>query len=266
MEEIYRHIEPTVINVRPGKNSDGLQATIIEKLSADHGYVNLDVTDLTSAEMERNTVIGQEFIKIVKADKNIPANMIVRMLNKIVYCGQRSLDKFILCNFPEQIDQVKEFEASCSKIAAIVYPTNNGPTVEISNKELPMFTIESLFQKEFRLKTMNEWSFQLFNEKLGNKIEFGLLVGKSLSGKSVVAKLLSENNGYTIIEMAKISEEAKSRLGTEEEPFEGDVPISEVEADIVALINEAKNSGKRTKFVFDGYIHSTEEAFLTFIE
>jgi ABC-type oligopeptide transport system ATPase subunit len=37
---------------------------------------------------------------------------------------------------------------------------------------------------------MSEWDFSIFNEKLGNKIEFGVLIGKSLSGKSVVAKLL----------------------------------------------------------------------------
>jgi len=55
------------------------------------------------------------------------------------------MTKFILSNFPEQIDQVKEFETNCSKIAAIIYPTNSGPTVEISNKELSLFNIESLF-------------------------------------------------------------------------------------------------------------------------
>jgi len=87
MEEIYRHIEPTVINIRPGKNSDGLQGTITQQLAAEHGFVDLDVTELTSSEMARNTLIGQEFVKLVKADKNIPANMIVRMLNRIIYSG-----------------------------------------------------------------------------------------------------------------------------------------------------------------------------------
>jgi adenylate kinase family enzyme len=144
MEEVYRHIEPSVINVRSGKN-EGLQEEIIKNLSTNHGYVNLDVTQLTSYEMERKTAIGQEFIKIVKSDKNIPANLKVKMLNKIIYSGQVSLNKFILTNFPEQIDQAKEFELNCSKIAAIIYPTNQGPTVEISNKELSMFNIDSLF-------------------------------------------------------------------------------------------------------------------------
>jgi len=113
---------------------------------------------------------------------------------------------------------------------------------------------------------MNEWSFQIFNEKLGNKIEYGLLSGKPFSGKSTVAKLLADTQGYTVVDMEKISEAARARLGTEDEPFEGDVPIAEVEADVAALINAGQSSGKRVKFVFDGYLHTSEEAFLKFIE
>ena len=86
MEEVYRHIEPSVINVRSGKNEE-LQKDIVKALSSSHGYVNLDVTELQSCEMERKTAIGEEFIKILKADKNIPANMKVKMLNKIIYSG-----------------------------------------------------------------------------------------------------------------------------------------------------------------------------------
>ena len=76
---------------------------------------------------------------------------------------------------------------------------------------------------------MSEWSFQLFNEKLGNKCEYGVLIGKSLTGKSLVANFLAKNQGYTIIDMGKITETVRGALGSEEEPFEGDVPIAEVE-------------------------------------
>ena len=216
--------------------------------------------------MERGTNIGNEFIKIVKQDKNIPANMVVRMLNKIIYSGQATLNKFILTNFPQQIDQVKEFEAGCSKIAAIIYPTTNSATVDIPQKELSLFNIESLFQKEFRLKTMSEWSFQLFNEKLGNKVEFGVLVGKSLSGKSEAAKCLATNQGYKIIDMNAVSAACKAKMGTEEEPFEGEVPIAQVEKQICANIEAARASGDRCKFVFDSYTHSNEEQFINFVD
>jgi len=39
--------------------------------------------------------------------------------------------------------------------------------------------------------------------------------------------------------MAKVAETVKASLGTEEEPFEGDVPMADVEKNIVATINAA---------------------------
>jgi len=113
---------------------------------------------------------------------------------------------------------------------------------------------------------MSEWNFQLFNEKLGNKIEFGVLIGKSLSGKSEVAKLLQNTQSYTCIDMKAIADGVKAGLGSEEEPFEGEVPIADVEKAVTEKIKTCQASGKRCKFVFDGFTHSTDEAFFTFIE
>jgi dephospho-CoA kinase len=83
---------------------------------------------------------------------------------------------------------------------------------------------------------MSEWNFQLFNEKLGNKIEFGVLIGKSLSGKSVVAKLLQDTQSYTILDMKQIADGVKAGLGSEEEPFEGEVPVADVEKAVTEKI------------------------------
>jgi hypothetical protein len=158
--------------------------------------------------------------------------MVVRMLNRIIYCGQKKLNKFILCNFPESLDDVKEFESSCAKISAIIYPTGSTSTVEISHAEMNKYNIESLFQKHFKLKTMNEWSFELFDEKLGNKVEFGLVSGRSMSGKSESCKILEKSHGFHVLDMNRIEEKCKNALGTEEEPFEGEVPLEEIEKSI----------------------------------
>jgi len=66
--------------------------------------------------------------------------------------------------------------------------------------------------------------------------------------------------------MGKITDACKAKMGTEEEPFEGEVPMAEVEKSIVATIDEAKGSGQRAKFVFDGYTHKTEQEFFAFTE
>ena len=106
----------------------------------------------------------------------------------------------------------------------------------------------------------------MFNEKLGNKIEYGVIVGKSFSGKSTLCKMLAQHQGFTVIDMKDIAEKLRAKLGTEDGPFEGEVPVAEVEKEIVAVIASSKGAATKAKFVFDGYTHKTEEAFLSFTE
>jgi len=44
------------------------------------------------------------------SNRIIPAEMIVRMLRKIIYSGDVSKKNFILTSFPDIIEQAKEFE------------------------------------------------------------------------------------------------------------------------------------------------------------
>ena len=87
---------------------------------------------------------------MVSAGKIIPAEMIVRMLRKIIYSGIYSKKNgnnfFILSSFPDIIEQAKEFEKNCATINAIIYATNNdSPYVEIKNNNLTLFNIDALF-------------------------------------------------------------------------------------------------------------------------
>lgn len=101
----------------------------------------------------------------------------------------------------------------------MIYPASSGNTVEIRGNNLTLHNIDSLFQKNFKLKTMNEWSHQLFEEKLGNKVQFGIIVGKSLSGKTTIAKKLESSLGYRILDMGAIKEQiAKDNTPEGEDP------------------------------------------------
>ena len=60
-------------------------------------------------------------------------------------------------------------------------------------------------------------------EKLGNKIDYGVVLGRQLSGKSEVCKQIKTLLGYKVLEMKAISDEIKKKLGTDEEPFDGEV-------------------------------------------
>lgn len=145
MSDINVHIEPTIIHIRPGANSNELRKEITEQLSKKHGFVNLDVNALIRDENERKTAIGTEIHQMVSSNRIIPAEMIVRMIKRVIYSGDPNLNKFILTSFPDIIEQAREFETNCSKISAIIYSTSADPVVPIKNNNLSLFNIDSLF-------------------------------------------------------------------------------------------------------------------------
>ena len=65
MEEVNIKFEPTVIHIRPGASSNDLRKEITEKLSDEHGFINLDINALIRDENERKTLIGQEMHSMV---------------------------------------------------------------------------------------------------------------------------------------------------------------------------------------------------------
>jgi adenylate kinase family enzyme len=162
LSDMYTALEPTVIHIRPGAASNELRKQITDELSKNHNFHNLDINALIRDENERKTEIGREINKMVAGNKIIPAEMIVRILRKIIYSGDMDKSKFILSSFPDIIEQAKEFEANCSKISAVMYCTTKGATVEIKNNNLSLFNIDSFFQKEYRLKTMHTWNYEVF--------------------------------------------------------------------------------------------------------
>jgi len=70
--------------------------------------------------------------------------------------------------------------------------------------------------------------------------------------------------GFKVIDMKAAADRVKARLGTEEGEFEGEVPIGDVQKEIVALVKEAKGT-QRTRFLFDGFTHAKNEDFLGFV-
>jgi adenylate kinase family enzyme len=123
-----------------------------------------------------------------------------------------------------------------------------------------LFNLDSLYQKNFKLRTMNYWDSRQLNELLGEKVDYSVILGRSLSGKSTVCKMLKEHVGYHIFEMKQVEEELKKKLGTEEEPID-EVPYVEIEKEIIRTVMENKKNGLNKKYVFDGYSSKSAEHF-----
>jgi hypothetical protein len=48
-----------------------------------------------------------------------------------------------------------------------------------------------MFAKDFRLKVMKKWDDDTFNKYLGNDVSYGVVLGRSLSGKTEISQNLS---------------------------------------------------------------------------
>lgn len=213
----------------------------------------MDVNSLIRDENERKTAIGLEFLNMVAAGKIIPAEMIVRMLRKIIYSGN-GRTRFILSSFPDIIEQAKEFEKSCAQIAAILYLTGEEGRVEIKNNNLSLFNIDSLFLKEFRLKPVQNWNFYLDKPLTRKIVKTVLVVGPYLSGKTTVSKILASKLGYKHIDWLAFQDKVKKSKGTDEEPFEGEVNPDEVVAAVHKYFEGLKGDELNQTYVYDSHI------------
>lgn len=256
-KEVCAVVEPTIITVRSSGSDNAVesQKAIQQALSA-QGYVLLPAQELIELEKERCTNLGQQ----LKAGDD--ASLSVEILKRIIYAGIQGRDKFLVCDFLDSANQAAPFEQSCAKIAAIIYTSPKGNTVETFT--LDQESIETLFSKQYRLKTMFEWDASTFEEHLGRRTKWGVVTGRDFSGADQVAKDLCALTKGKVVSMKATSEEIKKSLGTEDEPFEGEVPLADVEKAIRAQVASDKAAGSSCTYIFDSWLHKSIGDFLEF--
>lgn len=107
-------------------------------------------------EKERQTEIGLEMLR----HSIVPDELKVRMLRQIIFNGDANLNKFLLVGWPRTPEALKEFEDNCSILTALVY----SPGSDQHSKTLNSFSIDSLFAKRNKLKTLRHWDARELDE------------------------------------------------------------------------------------------------------
>lgn len=113
---------------------------------------------------------------------------------------------------------------------------------------------------------MRSWDESTFNEHLGNKTDWGIITGQSLSGKSLVAKIVADSNNGKVVDLVALAESIRPSLASEDgEPFDGRIPDDKVEAAILAMIAADKNAGENFFYLIDGQHHETVDLAAAFL-
>lgn len=125
---------------------------------------------LVDNEIARNTEIGRQIFAVsqeigMNSDNDVLHCLIVKMLKKIIYSGIEGRDKFILSEFPTTINAAHEFEKECTKLKAVIFAAGGQDVdtmITIDQNNLAVESIDSLFQKEHRLKAMRTWDESIY--------------------------------------------------------------------------------------------------------
>lgn len=228
-------------------------------LTNNHGYAEVNVNELISLENERRTEIGKALLGLVSTGKMLPAELITRMLRKVVFSGDGRTKYILSGGFPFTVEHAKEFERNVSSISAVIYSAMQAEDSSISIRgNLAEFNIATLFQKDYRLRVITDWDEQNWQELFDSvKVDWALVTGQPFSGKTTLANTVRKTLGgpsrVTVVDHKEIEAQIKSTLGTAEEPFEGKVPLLKVEEAIAATIAKDKKAGKRQLYVFDNF-------------
>lgn len=226
---------------------------LAELLKAENAFEELEISDFVRDEMDRHTELGQEFTSLYNAAELIPTDVILRMIRKVIYSADGSRQRFILTGFPDTVEQAGEFEANCAYISACIYTSCGQAQVDITG-----YGISSIYQKAFKLKILNSLNKETVGKLTGNTTKWGIISGRPLSGRTTIANQLAGLVNGQVLNMASLSEGIKGRLGTEDEPFEGDVPIEEIQKEVEGIIAKGNKSAT---FIFDGHSFPSGDAF-----
>ena len=94
---------------------------------------------------------------------------------------------------------------------------------------------------------MTSWDDQKWVEIADKvKIDWSLVMGAPLSGKTTLCKLIGGKHiGFKVVDWKALEEKVKKSMGSEEEPFEGKVPVDKLENAVVDMIKCDKQAGHR---------------------
>lgn len=117
----------------------------MKALVEDHGFIELNVSDLVREEGDRRTKLGQRLLQAYSTGQQFSVDMYCELLMPVIFSGHAHRNKFLLNGFPETTEQVSAFEEHTAKLNAIILATDKGNVIDIKNNETTLFNIDTMF-------------------------------------------------------------------------------------------------------------------------
>jgi adenylate kinase family enzyme len=188
------------------------------------GFMYLNLDKIVEAEISR----GLPFSKELKNNKT--PETFYALIRKIIYAEPLQNQKFIISNFPNDLDFLKRFpEEVCDFGLMLHIQKNEGgvPESQLENFSEEWMKVIGNYHCLNRLVGIGSSDPGIVDFHSEKRNKYGLIVGPTGIGKSAIAKALDKAGILKVIYFKKFNEECIKRF-TKDDVAPDDVPISQV--------------------------------------
>jgi adenylate kinase len=210
----------------------------LEDLESQRGFLVLDYQTMIENEKKRNTEIG----KTLQGSPE-PAD-IMRLFRKIMY-GNPKTRRVVIHGLPSQeADFAKEFEEHCMRISKVLLfiPKGSAYLPEGVGSLLDGFGFDQ------RVLLIDEPSLEYVDTFLTPPLNYGLIFGPSVCGKTLVADFLAKRFGIKVLKFDKLKEEVAKKKNPD-----GDGDDIKLEEIFTYAKDTISKSPKGTFHLLDGF-------------
>jgi len=216
VEDLMELIAPSILILNNDNAGEESKNLLLQHFKEKLNYQIIDVDQILKEYASRNHSLGKLIEDAVRTGhKVVPNSLKIEALKPIIF-NQKN-EKFILTNYPDSVDAIKEFEEKVCKVLRYVYVSKTYPL----NFKLENSAIEIYFKKNnrFFIYANDEINEYVIDDILNVNRDFNIAYGLPFAGDSLINSHLDKNYKHKVIDIVKYIEQIKvAKAGPEGDP------------------------------------------------
>lgn len=225
VEDLMSLIAPNILILNNDNSGVETKSLLLNYFREKLNFQIIDVEKIIKEYIARNHTLGKLIEDSLKSGQNnVPNSLKLEALKPIIFNEKNN--KFILSNYPDNLEDITDFEEKVCKVLRYVYISKNTPlNLKIENSQ-----IEIYFKKNnrFFIYTMDDINEYVIDDILNVNRDFNIAYGLPFAGDALINSHLEKNYKHKVIDLVKFIEQIKiAKAGPEGDPesITVDVPM-----------------------------------------
>jgi len=242
VQDLMELVAPSILVLNNDDSGAETKNLLINYFKEKLNYQIIDVEQIIKEYASRNHSLGK-LIEDAKrtSHKVVPNSLKIEALKPILFNEKN--DKFILINYPDNVEAVKEFEEKVCKVLRYVYISKTCPL----NLKLESSAIEVYFKQNnrFFIYANDEINEYVIDDILNQNRDFNIAYGLPFAGDSLINSHLEKNYKHKVVDVVKYIEQIKvAKAGPEGDAESITVDLPMLLSEFKAFVHEIPKNQK----------------------